>query len=151
MFTIGFRDTRYEENVRFLLKGNSINNGYLIANGIFNTLLTALTAGRIYMITREAERFLHYRTNRNHKTVVAVIVESGLIYPASLIVYLVILLRLDPNNQSLLPVDLSPVLMQAAGIAPTLIIVRALQGKTTDSVEQVVSANNRDLLETAHA
>ncbi|KAJ8090851.1 hypothetical protein PM082_024771 [Marasmius tenuissimus] len=148
---MGFRDTRYEENVRFLLKGNSINNGYLIANGIFNTLLTALTASRIYMITREAERLLQYRTHRTHKTVVAVIVESGLIYPASLIVYLVILLRLDPNNQSLLPVDLSPVFMQAAGVAPTLIIVRAVQEKTTDSVEQVVSANNRDLLETTHA
>ncbi|KAJ8074618.1 hypothetical protein PM082_024765 [Marasmius tenuissimus] len=151
MFTIGFRDTRYEENIRFLLKGNSINNGYLIANGIFNTLLTALTAGRIYMITREAERLLQYRSKRTHRTVVAIIIESGMIYPASLIIYLVILLRLDPNNQSLLPVDLSPVFMQAAGIAPTLIIARALQGKTTDSVEQVISANNRDLMETTHA
>ncbi|KAK1228337.1 hypothetical protein PQX77_008621 [Marasmius sp. AFHP31] len=151
MFTIGFRDTQYEGNISLLLKGNSINNGYLIANGVFNTILTALTAGRIYMITHEAEKLLQYRTNRVRKTVVAVIIESGLIYPTSLIIYLVILLRLDPNNQSLLPVDLSPVFMQAAGIAPTLIIVRALQGKTTDSVVQVVSARNRDLLETTHA
>ena len=30
------------------------------------------------------------------------------------------------------------------GVAPTVIIVRALQGKTTDSVNQVVSANNHD-------
>ncbi|KAJ8091062.1 hypothetical protein PM082_024672 [Marasmius tenuissimus] len=145
MFTIGFRDTRFPEHIVLLLKGNNINNGYLIANVIFNSLLTALTAGRIYAISREARKFLgDDGINKTYKTVVAVIIESGLIYPTSLIIYIVILLRLDPNNQSLLPVDLSPLFMQAAGIAPTLIIVRALQGKTTDSVDQVVSANNHD-------
>ncbi|KAL0065322.1 hypothetical protein AAF712_007659 [Marasmius tenuissimus] len=145
MFTIGFRDTRFPEHIALLLKGNNINNGYLIANVIFNSLLTALTAGRIYAISREARKFLgDDGINKTYKTVVAVIIESGLIYPTSLIIYIVILLRLDPNNQSLLPVDLSPLFMQAAGIAPTLIIVRALQGKTTDSVDQVVSANNHD-------
>ncbi|KAG7095592.1 hypothetical protein E1B28_006322 [Marasmius oreades] len=67
---------------------------------------------------------------------------QGFLYPASLVVYIAILSTLDPDNQSLLPVDLSPLFMQAAGIAPTLIVVRALQEKTTDSVPQVVSASN---------
>ncbi|KAF9258327.1 hypothetical protein L218DRAFT_990613 [Marasmius fiardii PR-910] len=143
MFTQGFHDTSVKpKNVLLLLKGNSINNGYLIANAVFNGLLTALTAGRIYMISREARKHLDAKLHSTYRTVVAIIIESGLLYPASLIVYIVILLKLDPDNQSLLPVDLSPLFMQAAGIAPTLIIVRALQGKTTDSVDQVVSANN---------
>ncbi|KAG7091626.1 hypothetical protein E1B28_010645 [Marasmius oreades] len=143
MFTKGFSNTSINpKNVNLLLKGNSINNGYLIANAVFNGLLTALTAGRIYLISREARKHLDAKLHSTYRTVVAIIIESGLLYPASLIIYIVILLKLDPDNQSLLPVDLSPLFMQAAGIAPTLIIVRALQGKTTDSVDQVVSANN---------
>ncbi|KAL0580561.1 hypothetical protein V5O48_001472 [Marasmius crinis-equi] len=128
MFTVGFRDTRIPEHVALLLRGNNINNGYLIANVVFNSLLTVLTAGRIYIISREAKKYLDQSISTTYNTIVAVI--AG---PTQ---------TMDPDNQSLLPVDLSPLFMQAAGIAPTLIIVRALQGKTTDSVNQVVSANN---------
>ncbi|KAG7086149.1 hypothetical protein E1B28_002109 [Marasmius oreades] len=142
VFTKGFTSTSITKNVEHLLKGNSINNGYLIANAVFNGLLTALTAGRIYMISHEARKYLDAKLHSTYRTVVAIIIESGLLYPVALIIYIVILLKFDPDNQSLLPVDLSPLFMQAAGIAPTLIIVRALQGKTTDSVDQVVSANN---------
>ncbi|KAK7464976.1 hypothetical protein VKT23_006184 [Stygiomarasmius scandens] len=114
MFTVGFRDTRFPEHVALLLRGNNINNGYLIANVVFNSLLTVLTAGRIYIISCEAKKYLDESISRTYNTVVAVIIESGILYPTALIIYIVILITQDPDNQSLLPVDLSPLFMQAA-------------------------------------
>jgi len=92
MFTVGFRDTRFPEHVALLLRGNNINNGYLIANVVFNSLLTvltglfalavqfsmsqllasSLTAGRIYIISREAKKYLDESISRTYNTVVAV-------------------------------------------------------------------------------
>ncbi|ESK88858.1 hypothetical protein Moror_17058 [Moniliophthora roreri MCA 2997] len=45
----------------------------------------------------------------------------------------------DPARKGNIPVDLFPVVYQTAGIAPTLIIVRAASGRAIESVDQAVS------------
>ncbi|KAK7032485.1 hypothetical protein VNI00_013053 [Paramarasmius palmivorus] len=97
-------------------------------------------AGRIWWITRQARQLMGQRINSKYRTIIAIILESGSIYPTSIIVYLIIANTLYyTNTAGILPIDLYPVVWQAAGIAPTLIIVRAGSGKSVETVDQVVS------------
>ncbi|KAK7059219.1 hypothetical protein VNI00_001846, partial [Paramarasmius palmivorus] len=71
-----------------------------------------------------------------------------------MIIRVIIIYRSDPRQESIVPVELMPVVYQAAGIAPTLIIVRVGLGKTVESVNQMVStlhfADNSPNTETRH-
>ncbi|KAK7038784.1 hypothetical protein VNI00_010670 [Paramarasmius palmivorus] len=117
----------------------------LISYGGWNTsaglnfVLTALTAGRIWWISRQARHILSRADNQQYRAIIAIILESGLIYPVLQIIYIVTLRILDPERIGNIPVDLFPVVYQTAGIAPTLIIVRAATGKAIESVNQEVS------------
>ncbi|KAK1220848.1 hypothetical protein PQX77_016368, partial [Marasmius sp. AFHP31] len=92
---------------------------------------------RIWWISREARRHLGRSVGAKYKTIVATILESGLLYPTTLIIGMVIPLILDPESHGTgILVDFSIVSTLMSGLAPTLIIVRIAYRKSVDSVDQ---------------
>ncbi|KAK1223918.1 hypothetical protein PQX77_013197 [Marasmius sp. AFHP31] len=116
-----------------------INTGVSIANAIFNALLSLLTAGRIWWVSREARKLMGRGVHTKYKAIVAAILESGLLYPTTLLASIVVPRVLDPRNEGLVPVDLGPIATLMSGLAPTLIIVRVAYGKPVESVQQMMS------------
>ncbi|KAK1224583.1 hypothetical protein PQX77_012513 [Marasmius sp. AFHP31] len=117
----------------------NLNFGVEIAIAVFNALLSLLTAGRIWWISREARQHMGATVQKKYNTIVAVIIESGLLYPTTQIVSIIIPLTLDPDARGVIPVDLTFVAILMSGLAPTLIIVRVADKKSVDSVQQMVS------------
>ncbi|KAJ8092929.1 hypothetical protein PM082_023565 [Marasmius tenuissimus] len=103
-------------------------------------MLTFMTGGRIWWITRQARKSLGKPIQRYYKTIVAVIIESGILYAGTLLISVVVDLSSDPKTRYL-PFELSVIPVLLSGLAPTLIIVRAAHGKTVDSVEQMISVS----------
>ncbi|KAI3605484.1 hypothetical protein WG66_005970 [Moniliophthora roreri] len=120
-------------------KAALISAGGWNAGAGLNMILTGLTAGRIWWISRQARSILSQAVNRQYTAIVAIILESGVIYPVLQIAYIIMLRITDPARKGNIPVDLFPVVYQTAGIAPTLIIVRAASGRAIESVDQAVS------------
>uniref|UniRef100_A0A0W0EVL3 Uncharacterized protein n=1 Tax=Moniliophthora roreri TaxID=221103 RepID=A0A0W0EVL3_MONRR len=128
---------------------------FLFMTALTNLLITFLIAARIYVISRRAAKYVGKNVNRMYRTVISIVLESGLIYPLVLIVYAssgltvfssLIMLQSHPvslevqKRMQLLAVLLQSTLNQFVGIAPTLIIVRIGLGISVESVEQTVSA-----------
>ncbi|KAJ8077845.1 hypothetical protein PM082_002285 [Marasmius tenuissimus] len=173
--------TAWESRYLFVT-ANNIGVGWAIANAVFNSVLSALTGqsvstlqhlrptssegstpftvgGRIWWISREARRHMGATTHSRYKAIVAAIIESGLLYPTTLIASMLITSILDPESRGTIPVDLGKVAnmmsvgdsyhclepvqnilsMTSQGLAPTLIIVRVAYGKSVDSVQQMIS------------
>ncbi|KAK1229644.1 hypothetical protein PQX77_007280 [Marasmius sp. AFHP31] len=120
------------------IAGN-IDHGNMLAILVFNLLLSLLTAGRIWWITREARRQAEMPVQAKYKAIVAAILESGLLYPIALLASELVSLMLDPETRGKVPVSLEPISNLMAGLAPTLIIVRVAYGKSVDSVQQVIT------------
>ncbi|KAG7100281.1 hypothetical protein E1B28_002054 [Marasmius oreades] len=120
---------------------NTIGGGWSITSAVFNGLLSLLTAGRIWWVSREARQLMGTRVNARYKTIFAAILESGILYPTTVIAAMVIVTVLDPHNYGTVPVDLSVVSTLMSGLAPTLIIVRVAHGKQVESVQQMMSIN----------
>uniref|UniRef100_A0A0W0FAG2 Uncharacterized protein n=1 Tax=Moniliophthora roreri TaxID=221103 RepID=A0A0W0FAG2_MONRR len=132
MVTVGIGGDSTKESVWKLLDlGDAIYFRYLIANAVVNSLVTLLTAGRIWWVGRQAMKVV----GKQYRTIIAILLESGMLYPIAIIVPLI----LGPSGTDVSPVNLFPITYQVAGIAPTLIIVRAQSGKAIESVDQVVS------------
>ncbi|KAK1226129.1 hypothetical protein PQX77_010904 [Marasmius sp. AFHP31] len=130
------------------MKANNINNGAFIAAAGFNFLLTLITAGRIWHITREARKVLGSSIRSRYRTIVAIIMESGSLYTVTLLATIILYFTVDPKNTGGIPVDLAVLSTQLSGLAPTIIIVRVAYSQSVDSVQQVVSTLNfasRDL------
>ncbi|KAJ8085439.1 hypothetical protein PM082_004255 [Marasmius tenuissimus] len=130
------------------MKANNINNGAFIAAAGFNFLLTLITAGRIWYITREACKVLGSPIRSRYKTIVSIIMESGSLYTVTLLATIILYFTVDPKNTGGIPVDLAVLSTQLSGLAPTIIIVRVAYSQSVDSVQQVVSTLNfasRDL------
>lgn len=93
---------------------------YIITLGN-NVLVTGLTAGRIWWIGRQARVHLNPAMQKRYVSSIAIIVESGVIYSAAILTFLILGVipftypAADPT------VDM---LAQIVGIVPTLIIVR---------------------------
>ncbi|KAJ8077834.1 hypothetical protein PM082_002274 [Marasmius tenuissimus] len=121
------------------LVANTIGGGWSIASAVFNGLLSLLTAGRIWWVSREARQQMGAQVNARYKAIVAAILESGILYPTTVIAAMIIVTVLDPNNYGTMPIDLAVVSTMMSGLAPTLIIVRVAHGKPVESVEQVMS------------
>ncbi|KAG7098091.1 hypothetical protein E1B28_000065 [Marasmius oreades] len=124
-----------DSNVRIYQIGNNINSGYFLANMSFNGFLTLLTAGRIWYVTHEARSIIGGNVSKRYKTIVAIILESGILYPSVQLVQTIINYAYDPDAQGSIPFDISPLCVQAAGIAPTLIITRLAKGKAMDTFQ----------------
>ncbi|ESK92636.1 hypothetical protein Moror_16054 [Moniliophthora roreri MCA 2997] len=124
------------------LQGNTMDTAFWLADMSVNFILTLLTAGRIWWISREARKHLGPAIKTKYNTIVAIILESGILYPIFLITYVVYTFVLDPEVQGSIPFQLFLVTYQVAGIAPTLIIIWAARGKTIEhtTMNQVVSS-----------
>ncbi|KAK1223923.1 hypothetical protein PQX77_013202 [Marasmius sp. AFHP31] len=118
--------------------GTLIDYGDTIAVAAFNGLLSLLTGGRIWWISREARRF-EKLAHTKYKAIVSVILESGLLYPVSMIAATVVPIVLDPDSHGIVPIHVASISTLMSGLAPTLIIVRVAYGKSVESVQQMVS------------
>ncbi|KAI3601622.1 hypothetical protein WG66_003057 [Moniliophthora roreri] len=139
---IGSSNTADSARWQLYLQGNTIDTAFWLAEMGVNIILTLLTAGRIWWISREARKHMGPAIKTKYNTIVAIILESGILYPIFLATYVVYTLLLDPDAGGSIPFQLFIVTYQVAGIAPTLIIIRAARGKTVEhtSMNQVVSS-----------
>ncbi|KAJ7925785.1 hypothetical protein B0H13DRAFT_2314193 [Mycena leptocephala] len=109
----------------------------MAATFVTNVLAASLAAGRIWWISHRASLFLGRNSRRKYDNLTAILLESGLIYPASLIITVAVFL--SPAT------PIVSVLICVAGvyhivvIAPTLIVVRVGLGVSTDDVEKSVA------------
>ncbi|KAL0564679.1 hypothetical protein V5O48_017363 [Marasmius crinis-equi] len=127
------------ENATLFAAGTSISNAYALVNAVFNSFITIITAGRIWWITRQVRAEMGNVAGQRYSTVIAIILESGILYPICQLIDIIPEYAIDPNVNGIVPVDLSSVVVQAVGIAPTLILVRAAYGKTAETPHQAVS------------
>ncbi|KAK1230793.1 hypothetical protein PQX77_006107 [Marasmius sp. AFHP31] len=89
-------------------------------------------ASRIWWLSRKAREFLGSGTRSLYMRVLAIIIESGLLYPVSS--FVAIGLKQSASEIGV-PIELMPTVTLIAGIAPALMIVRcrvfnALQNRT---------------------
>ncbi|EEB96077.1 hypothetical protein MPER_04849 [Moniliophthora perniciosa FA553] len=117
-----------------LVKADKMLTGYYIANAINSFLLTLMIAGRIWWIGRDTRNSLSSEVERKYKRAIAMVIESGLLYSASLVVHVAITLSWNSLGFAL---DTFPVIALMVGIAPTLIFLRTSLGLTERTVPDV--------------
>ncbi|KAF7362545.1 hypothetical protein MVEN_00602600 [Mycena venus] len=100
-----------------------------------NVLLTVLTAGRIWWICRRSRVYLKTEEQRRCVSAMAILVESGVIYSATVLAFLV--LGAFPSSE-IVREPIFQMLNQVMGIAPTLIIVRVGLGVSVKNVKMTV-------------
>ncbi|KAF9255880.1 hypothetical protein L218DRAFT_1029402 [Marasmius fiardii PR-910] len=61
--------------------GEALITSFFLSNLLLNMASTLMTAGRIWCISRTARMMMGKSTHKRYKTIVAIIVESGMIYP----------------------------------------------------------------------
>ncbi|KAL0567518.1 hypothetical protein V5O48_014475 [Marasmius crinis-equi] len=110
---------------------------FFLAGLLFNLVLTFMTAGRIWWISREAQLILLGRSVvKKYNTAVAIILESGAIFPVAQILNIVFILAFQPPR--VMPFNPLPIVVTAASIAPTLVIVRVALGQSVEGVGVMV-------------
>ncbi|KAJ7658053.1 hypothetical protein B0H17DRAFT_1097225 [Mycena rosella] len=87
-----------------------------------NFLATGLTAGRIWWISHHSRAYLGATAQRRYAFAIALVVESGMLYSATILAFLIVISF--PSLSSTLEEPLLQIVTQVMGIAPTLIIVR---------------------------
>ncbi|KAJ7444485.1 hypothetical protein FB451DRAFT_1413166 [Mycena latifolia] len=102
-----------------------------------NVLAAGLAAGRIWWISRRAAHFLGRNSRKKYMDLTAIILESGMIYPASLII--TIGCFLSPTTPTVSVLICIGAVYHIVAIAPTLIIVRVGLGVSTDDVDKCVT------------
>ncbi|KAJ8087396.1 hypothetical protein PM082_006226 [Marasmius tenuissimus] len=135
IYEIGAR--HIDSQLTLVNTGGMMNSVFFVCIAGFNTILTLMTASRIWWITRRARAMMGGEVDQRYRTIVAIILESGWIYPLVLIVNAI--LEFATKVDTIIPISISPLIWQSAGLAPTLIFVRARSGKSVDSVQQMVS------------
>ncbi|KAF7341108.1 hypothetical protein MVEN_01845000 [Mycena venus] len=102
-----------------------------------NVLVTGLTAGRIWWMGRQVRAHLQPDMQKKYTTSMSIIVESGVIYSAGILTYLVLgAIPFTVPAQE----PTTVMLAQLCGIVPTLLIVRVGLGASVQSVENAISA-----------
>uniref|UniRef100_A0A0W0FV92 Integral membrane protein n=1 Tax=Moniliophthora roreri TaxID=221103 RepID=A0A0W0FV92_MONRR len=127
VFYVGMSMVQYELSTRT----DTVNVAYSIANTVNTLLLTLMIAGRIWWRTRDARRFMGQEVGRTYKRIILVLVESGFMYSASLIVDQSLIQSASSLGFAL---NLNGVMSLMVGIAPTLIILRTSLGLTENAV-----------------
>ncbi|ESK87373.1 hypothetical protein Moror_11697 [Moniliophthora roreri MCA 2997] len=140
--TIGVNNFADPAKVQLYLQGGKIDQAFWLANMGVNITLTLLTAGRIWWISHEAQKHLGPAIKTKYNTIVAIILESGIIYPIFLTANVINEALTNPDGTGLSIFSLWVVVYQIAGIAPTLIIIQAARGKTIEytSMGKVISS-----------
>ncbi|ESK83874.1 hypothetical protein Moror_11089 [Moniliophthora roreri MCA 2997] len=116
--------------------GNALVVGSDISSAVINSLITLLTAGRMWWIHRQVRTQAVYASDTLVGTISRIILESGIIYPVFIVLNQVVGQTSTPDEA---PFSLYPLAVLSAGIAPTLIIVRAKLGKGIESLHSQVS------------
>uniref|UniRef100_A0A0W0G6F1 Uncharacterized protein n=1 Tax=Moniliophthora roreri TaxID=221103 RepID=A0A0W0G6F1_MONRR len=133
---VAIADTSTDSAHSLYLLGNTLNAGYLISSAIVNSLITLLTAGRIWWTHRQVRDHGVHSSDRLVQRVSVIILESGILYPIAIIVNLIVVNSTDGVPP---PFDMAPIVVLVAGIAPTMIIVRAKLGSNVGSLQDQVS------------
>ncbi|KAJ8088190.1 hypothetical protein PM082_013741 [Marasmius tenuissimus] len=123
------QDTTIEHNVFLIAVGEFLILIGFILSVLVNVSVTVLTAGRIWWVNRESKIYLGVNTDNKLTHAMRIIIESGLMYPTMMITQAIIA-NTSGGLEDPLPVDLVPVLVLSAAIAPALVIVRAHFDKT---------------------
>ncbi|THU94702.1 hypothetical protein K435DRAFT_798677 [Dendrothele bispora CBS 962.96] len=140
--TKGFSNTTTEANFQLMLKGLDYTLKYFYANAALNLILTLTIAGRIWWIGIKTRTLTKYSKQsriicNKYKAIFAISLEAGILYPLFLVIHAAITANVDVIP---IPVDLTPIAIQLAGIAPTFIIVHTCLGRSI--TEKVVSSYN---------
>ncbi|KAF7336145.1 Ras-GEF domain-containing protein [Mycena venus] len=106
-----------------------------------NMVASSLAAGRIWWISRRASFIISPTSRRTYANLTAILLESGCIYPISLI--LILFVHRPPSSTISVLISIAPV-YHIVGISPTLIIVRVGLGVSTDNVDKVLTSVSHD-------
>ncbi|THU92552.1 hypothetical protein K435DRAFT_800389 [Dendrothele bispora CBS 962.96] len=93
-------------------------------------------AGRIWWIGYQVSKFLPTRQFNLTRHIMAVCLESGIMYPLALIPALVI--NFSPPNSLSSNIDFVPILIQVVGIAPTFIITVLSMWEADHDIDECV-------------
>ncbi|KAJ8073793.1 hypothetical protein PM082_012071 [Marasmius tenuissimus] len=121
---------------------------FIAVDLFINVLLTLMLAGRIFVITRTTREILGSNVRTMYHSLVVIIIESGMLYPITLI-----LLPALASTAGMNIVAFS--LVQIVGITPTLVIVRVGLGNHVEDVQscletmRAASNSNETTLESA--
>ncbi|KAF8144088.1 hypothetical protein K438DRAFT_1874546 [Mycena galopus ATCC 62051] len=108
-----------------------------IGMSLFTTfVLMGLSVGRIWWAARKAREIVGPKMISRYYTVCAMILESGAVYCAGGIVFLILSVH---HNTSEVVATNGAILGQLVGIAPTIIAVRVGLGKSIESVDSFVA------------
>ncbi|KAH6909986.1 hypothetical protein BKA70DRAFT_181897 [Coprinopsis sp. MPI-PUGE-AT-0042] len=97
---------------------------YLAMTFALNTILTALTAGRIWYLARTTKTIIDEGLLKRYNTTIAMLIESGLIYS----IYMTFNLAFQSNTTANALLDAG--LIQIVGIVPTLMVVQVGLGRS---------------------
>lgn len=100
---------------------------------VFNIVVTALNATRIWWLAREAREVLGPTLTRRYYSAMAIVIESGAIYSLYVLVDQLIKTVI---NKNLIILDAG--LTQVVSIAPTLIIVQVGLGRQARDLESAI-------------
>ncbi|EEB91407.1 hypothetical protein MPER_10234, partial [Moniliophthora perniciosa FA553] len=130
-----------ESNVEIANYGSLLNFVFEVLSVILNSTLTLLTAGRILWIHRQVRAQGIHTSDAFVQSVSRIILESGALYPVLGIIGLILANEMYAQRVTIdeMPIDFFPLIRLSAGIAPTLIIVRAKLGKNVESLQDQVS------------
>ncbi|KAG7085894.1 hypothetical protein E1B28_003428 [Marasmius oreades] len=109
----------------------------VLAIAIFQVLLASMTGGRIWWISRQARKVLGSHINAKYWAIVAIIIESGVLYGSSRVIEQILIYVEVFQFRNFIDFSIISTLM--SGLAPTLIIARVAQSKSVDNVEQAMS------------
>ncbi|KAK1219077.1 hypothetical protein PQX77_018212, partial [Marasmius sp. AFHP31] len=96
------------------MRSHNINNVLAIISVVYASLLTLLTAGRIWWIVRQAGQITGSRVYTKYKIFVVTILESGLLYSIIVVVSLALPLIMDFDGTGIIPFDFSAIANQMA-------------------------------------
>ncbi|KAL0575614.1 hypothetical protein V5O48_006361 [Marasmius crinis-equi] len=119
--------------------GTALSNASAIVSIISNTVIAIVIAGRIWWILSEVGSRIGKGVSDDYRAIVALILESGLLYPFTQLLSFVFDRNLASDESgTYTPIVLSIIPVLVAGIAPTLIIIRSVLGKTIETVDQLI-------------
>ncbi|ESK82051.1 hypothetical protein Moror_13425 [Moniliophthora roreri MCA 2997] len=130
-----YNDARVQSNEALFDLGDTMNGAYRTASTVVNSVITLLTAGRIWWIHWQVRAHGVYTTDTLIQSVYRMILESGSLYPMLSIINLIVV---NSTTFDEAPFDCYPLATLSAAIAPTLIMVRAKLGKNIESLEDQI-------------
>ncbi|KAF9467472.1 hypothetical protein BDZ94DRAFT_1041864 [Collybia nuda] len=133
--------------VSFNVIGDLDNRTPLFFTLATNVVLTGLSAGRIWWVSREL-RILGPKVSQQYNTIIALIVESGSIYCVAIAAYLISIPNHGTLESSAPKLDIVMrtffvILAQIVGIVPTLMFVRIGLGVSTEDAQTILTSRIR--------